>query len=375
MRILFTGGGTGGHIFPILAAIRELKRVAEEERILDIQLFYMGPDDLGTRAFTLEEVVRIPVLSGKWRTGGTEDAGHNILDLLRLGTGIVQACWNMFLVMPDVVFSKGGYGALPSVIAATLFRIPIMIHESDAVPGKVNMFSARFATRIGIAFASAARFFPPAKTALVGIPIRRAVLGGLVDDARESFSILSQLPVIGIMGGSQGAEHLNETILSALKELTERYEVVHQVGERNVANVEAEANVILESGQKQRYRCRGFMDEAGMRDFYAIANLIVSRAGATSIFEIAGHGLPSLLIPLPHAAQDHQRENAYAYAESGAAVVIEEANLAPHVLIAEIGKIMGDASVRKSMADAAEKFYRPDSAEIIAREILKLGVH
>lgn len=376
MRILFAGGGTGGHFFPILALVREVKRVAEEERILDLELFYMSPDGLGAHLLDEEEVVHIRILSGKWRTGGSAAAAaRNILDLVRLGLGTLQAVWNFFLIMPDIVFSKGGHGALPAVLAAALFRIPIVIHESDAIAGKVNQFSARFATRIGIAFPGAAQYFPDPKTALVGIPVRRRILGGRQDEAREAFSIFSRSPVIGIIGASQGAVSLNNTALGILKELTDNYEVVHQTGEKNLTDVKGEASVILEFHHKDRYRAVGFLDEVGMRDFYTVCDLIVTRAGASSIFEIAAHGIPSIVVPLPHAAQNHQWENAYAYAATGAAVIIEEVNLTPHILLAEIKKLMDDPEKRKQMGEAAKKFARLDSAEVIAKEILKLGVH
>lgn len=376
MRILFTGGGTGGHFFPILGVIREIKRVAEDERILDLELFYMSPDDLGARLLDEEEVVRIRVRSGKWRSDvSPASIVYNARDALNLAVGICQALWNVFLVVPDVVFSKGGYGALPAVIAAVVFRIPIIIHESDAIPGKVNAFSARFAVRVGIAFPGAAKYFPASKTALVGIPIRRRILGGRKDEARDAFDIISASPVIGMIGASQGAARLNDAALGILKELTDSYEVVHQTGERNLDDVKAEASVILEFHHKERYHPAGFLDETGIRDFYTVCDLVISRAGASSIFEIAARGIPSILVPLSHAAQNHQWENAYAYAADGAAVILEEMNLTPHVLLAEIKKLIDDSDKMKRMGEAAKRFARPDSAEVIAREILKLGVH
>lgn len=376
MRILFAGGGTGGHFFPLLATIREIKRVGEDERILDLEFFYMSPDNFGSRLLDEEGVVRIRVLAGKWRRAASfPDTMRNIGDAFRLGIGVAQAIWNMFLIMPDVVFSKGGWGALPAVLAAILFRIPIVIHESDAVPGKVNQFSARFASRIGIAFPDAARYFPAGKTALVGIPIRRRILAGRRDDAYESFGIFSGLPVIGLIGASQGAVSLNDTLLGIVKDLAEHYEVIHQTGEKNIAEVREEASVILEFHHKERYRAVGFLDETGMRDFYAACTLVISRAGASSIFEIASHGIPAIVVPLPHAAQNHQWANAYAYAAAGAAVIVEEVNLTPHILLAEIKKLMDDADKLKKMGEAARAFARVDSAELIAREILKLGVH
>lgn len=381
MRILFTGGGTGGHFFPLVAVIRELKAIAEKQYILNLELYYMGParlagasakrDGFGEELLGQEQVVVIPVLAGKLRRYFSL---QNILDVGRLGIGICQALWNFFLIMPDVVFSKGGYGALPAVIAAVVFRIPLIIHESDAVPGRVSQFSARFAKRIGVGFGGSFQYFPKEKTAMVGIPIRKRILGGSRDEAKENLNIFSRLHVIGIIGASQGSQKLNEAVLGILKELTDEYELAHQTGEKNFEAVSEEAKVILEFAHKERYHPFGLLDESKLRDFYQACDLIVSRA-SSSIFEIAAWGKPSVLVPLENAAQDHQRKNAYEYAGAGAAVVIEEGNLTPHVLLGEIKKLIGNPDKMKRMGEAAQQFARVDAGEVIAQEILKLGVH
>lgn len=372
MRILFTAGGSGGHVFPIIAVIRELKRIAEEERILDLELFYMGPEDFGQEQLRAEEVLTIPIMAGKIRHYASF---QNFTDLFRIIGGTFQAIWNTFLITPDVVFSKGGYGAFPAVVAAVVLRIPLIIHESDSIPGKVNTFAGHFAKRIGIAFTGAAAFFPEKKVALVGIPIRKRILGGNRDIARENLQIFSDVPVIGIIGGSQGAARLNDATLGILKELAERYEILHQTGPKNFQDVTQEASVILEFGHKERYHAFKFLDEAGLRDFYVTSDLIISRSGASSIFEIAAWGKPSILIPIQNSAQDHQRKNAYEYAAAGACIVIEEPNLSPHVLFAEIKKVLDNPELLTKMRTAAQKFSRIDAAELIAREILKMGLH
>lgn len=372
MRILFAGGGTGGHFFPIIAAIRELKRIAEERQILDLELYYMSPDSLGEALLKQEKIVHIRVMSGKVRRYFSL---KNFSDMFKLGIGIIQATWNMFLIMPDVVFSKGGYGALPAVIASAIFNIPLMIHDSDAIPGRVSVFSARFARRIGIAFPTAEGFFPKDKTALVGIPIRKRILGGNREHAKEELSVYSDLPVVGIIGASQGSEKINDAVLGALKDLTEEFEVIHQTGSDNFTEVKGEAEVITEFAHKERYHPFGFLDEGKLREFYLLSDVVVSRASATTIFEIAAWGKPAILIPLNNSAQDHQKKNAFEYAETGAALVVEEENLTPHILLAEIRKVAMDSERRKKMSEAAQKFARIDSAEIIAKEILNLGVH
>ena len=372
MRILFTGGGTGGHFFPIIAVVRELKRIAEEDQILDLEFYYMGPDWFGAEILKAEEVVPIKIGTGKWRRYASV---MNALDVLRTAVGVLHALVRVFSIMPDVVFSKGGYGALPATAAAAVFGIPLVIHESDSVPGKVNRWAARFASRIGIAFTSAQSYFPSDKTAVIGVPIRKRILGGKRESAREHFDIFSDLPAIGVMGASQGALKINDTVMSILGELTDRYEVIHQTGQKHVEEARGEANVVLEFGHKERYHPYGFLDEESLREFYAASDLIVSRAGASSIFEIAAWGKPAILIPLSTAAHDHQLKNAYEYVAIGAAEMIEEANFTPHILLSEINRLMSHEDILKKMAESSQRFARIDAAEIIAREILKLGLH
>ncbi|MEK7560534.1 MAG: glycosyltransferase [Patescibacteria group bacterium] len=374
MRILFTGGGTGGHFYPIFAVIEALKNLVERERILDLELFFMGPalDEEQTIRLKNAGVVPIPVAAGKLRRYA---AAEQILDFLRMPLGIAQAIWNMFCIMPDVVFSKGGYGAFPAVAAAALFRIPLIIHESDAVPGIVNVLSRYAAYRIGIAFASAAPFFSKTKTALVGVPVRKRIIGGDKTSARAHFGISSALPVVGIIGGSQGAEKLNEAVMGALRELTDGFEIIHQTGVTNLQKVEEESRVILEFAHHERYHLFGFLDEDGLRAFSAVCDIIVSRAGASAIYELAAWGIPAILVPLDSAAQNHQRKNAYEYAGAGAAFIIEETNLTPHILLAEIRRLIADKNAASRMRIGAQKFARLDSAALIAREILQAGMH
>ncbi len=371
MRILFTGGGTGGHFFPLLAVIRELRRGSEENQIVDLELFYMGPGFSEESLLEDEGVTIIHTSSGKIRRYFSL---LNILDFFRMIGGVFQAIWKMFSLVPDVVFSKGGHGAFPAVVAAIIFRIPLVIHESDSVPGVVNKFSARFATRIGVAFTSAYQRFPKEKTALVGVPIRKRILGGNKEEAKENLGVFSDKLVVGVVGASQGAEKINDAVIGMLKELTNEYEVIHQTGKNNLVNVSGESKVILEFSHNERYHPFGFLDEVGMRDFYMLSDVIIARASSL-IFEIAAWGKPSIVIPLHNAAQGHQEKNAYEYAAIGACVVIQEENLTPHVLFSKVKKLMDDPERRKKMSEAAQRFARVDSAELVAKEILKLGTH
>lgn len=373
MRIAFTGGGSGGHLFPIIAIAREIKRIAEEERILDVELFYFGPEKIAPEIMGKEEIIFSCIAAGKIRRYFSL---LNLLDLFKTVRGVMQALRKLFVAMPDVVFAKGGYGSFPVLVAARLYRIPVIVHESDAVPGQVNAWAGKWAKRVAVSFAAAAEYFPPEKTALVGVPIRKRILGGNIEEARDSLAIFSERPVLFFIGGSQGAAVLNQILTQILKDLAANFEIIHQAGEKNFEDVRLETSQILNSGGgAAHFHLFPFLDEAKMRAAYFLADLVISRAGATSIFEIAASGKPAILIPIKNSAQDHQRKNAYEYGASGAAVVIETDNLTPSVLKNEIEKLMASSEQRSRMAEAAKRFARLDAAEVLAREIIKLGLH
>lgn len=373
MRILFTGGGTGGHFYPIIAVIREIKKIVEEERLISANLYYIGPDDFGEELLKKEEVRFIRVMSGKWRRYASV---LNIIDIFKIAFGTLKALWVLFSVMPDVIFSKGGYGSIPALAAAILYRIPLIVHESDSVPGFVNRVSARFADRIAISFKTAEAYFPKkANIAVTGIPIRLNLLGGSREAAEEEFSIFSKRFVVLILGGSQGSQLINKMVLGVIRELARDFEIVHQTGKEHYQDIAGEASVILTKEERAYYHPVAYFDDRTLRFAYAVADGIVSRAGATVIFEIAAAGKPSILIPLKNSAQEHQKKNAYEYAGYGAANVIEEDNLTPSVFLNEIKKLAADEARRLHMAERALHFAKTDAAAVIAREILKLGMH
>lgn len=370
MRVLFTGGGTGGHFFPIIAIAREIKRIAEDERVLDLELFYIGPDDFGKELLRREDILYEILPTGKIRR---YFSFSNVIDTAKTLRAVLAAFWKLFRLMPDIIFSKGGFSSFPVLLVAWIYRIPVIIHESDIVPGIVTRWSAKFAKRVGVAFSKTKSYFPESKTAVVGNPIRKRILGGIREEARDHFAIFSRKPVILIFCGSQGAEPINQMVLSGLKEFMSDFEIIHQTGTSSFADILAQSSVILTGETKAYYHPYPFLDETRVREAYAACDIVIARAGST-IFEIAAVGKPSILIPLPHAAQDHQRENAYEYARMSGAIVIEQnnatANLVRHTLL----RIFESPEELERMRQGAARFARVDAAEIIAREILTLGL-
>ena len=377
MKIILTGGGgSGGHFYPLIAVARALKKEAESERIAKLDLFFVSDDAYDADVLLKENIKFIKIPAGKMRRYFSL---KYLPDTIKTIIGLFLAFWRLYILFPDVIFSKGGYASFPILFSAKILGIPVVIHDSDAVPGFVNKWAGKWAKRVAIAFAEAAQYFPGENIAVTGNPVRPQVIGGNLEEAIEYFKLEEDpqpAPVILILGGSQGAEKINEIVLSFLVDAIKTYQIIHQTGESNFKDVNGRADLLLEKNQfKYRYHPYSFLNEGELRNASKAAQLVVSRAGAGSIFEIAAWGGPALLIPFASAAQNHQRENAYSYARAGACEVVEETNLKPHILLAQIDKILGDESRKKQMRLASQNFARLDAADKIAKEVIKLGIH
>ncbi len=371
MRIVFTGGGTGGHFYPIISVAEELHEIVQEEKLIEPELYYIGPDVLDPQALAEQNITFKRSSAGKMRR---YLAIENVFDLFKTIWGIIQTTVQLFFLYPDVVFSKGGYASFPTTCAARLLNIPVIVHESDAHPGRANVITAKWAQSVAISFSGVAKYFPESvkeKMALVGNPIRRVLFKPAREGAHTYLNLDPEVPTLLILGGSQGAQAINSVVLNALPTLLEKYQVIHQTGKDNIESVRNVARVALKDHpNKERYRAFGFLNTLAMRMAAGIASLVVTRAGAGSIFEVAAWHLPAIVIPLPEEISHDQTENAFAYARGGGAVVLKQQNLTENILVAEIDRIMSDSTVRERMVTAAEEFARPDAARKIARMII-----
>ena len=382
IRILFTGGGTGGHIYPILAVAEELKKNSNLKGI-KLKFKYIGAPGNYRYFISTNGILVSKIFSAKWRKYFDI---RNFLDIPLFILSIIQAFWKVFWYMPDVLFSKGGPGSLPVVLSCWFYRVPIIVHESDAFPGRSNQLAFRFASRIGISFESTAKYFKnqkngeklAEKTALIGNPVRLSLLDKPLERgiAKKVLGINPEKKLILILGGSQGAAKINDFFTEIAPELIKEYAVLHQTGIKNFEEIKASLNFTLKNytgEEKANYKIIPYF-EKDMGDAYSAADLIVSRAGSSLIFEIAAFNKPAILIPLPEniAANDHQRKNAYEYAKAGAAIVIEENNLDKGNFLTQIKKLSENPDALNSISESAKNFSKINAAKIIAEEILKL---
>ncbi len=369
MRILLTGGGTGGHIYPLIAIVSQIKKKIQTKGLEEPEFLFIGPKNKSTlESFKNLGIPCRFVLAPKLRRYWSI---KNFLDFFKLPVGFLQAFWWIFVWMPDITFGKGGYGSVASVLVSWVYRIPIILHESDAVPGLANRALGVFSNRIITSFPKTSRyFFSSKKTILIGNPIRNEVLEASKEKAFRTFGLRPDLPVLFITGGSQGAQRLNEITLEVLPKLLKKCQIVHQCGSENYDWIKKDVEIRLNKEQQQDYHFYPFLKDE-MRQAYAAADLIISRCGANTLAEIATLGKPSILVPLSSAAYNHQKENANYFRETEAAVVIEEENLRPHLFQKQIFDLLENPVLLQTMGERVKKLAKPDAAERIAEETLK----
>lgn len=340
IKIILTGGGTGGHVYPLVAIARELNKI-DKDNNLGINLVYIGPTDYTTKSLLSEGVKIRPILAGKLRR---YFSFANVIDGFKTFIGFWQAFFWTFVYMPDAILSKGGFGAFPISLVASLFHISFYEHESDTVPGLVNNLFKKSARKIFVSFRSALSSFPAGKTYLSGSPVR--------DNFYEPYNAIScknevglklDKPVVLFLGGSQGAQFINNLVIESLEELLPECQIVHQTGPNNFEMTVQMAEVVFqnlnaEQSQKLDYHPVAFLDEqesTGIRSLYKVlgsADLVVTRSGSGSIAELSAMGKPMILIPLSSASQNHQWKNASAIANEGAGIILEQENLKANTL-------------------------------------------
>jgi UDP-N-acetylglucosamine--N-acetylmuramyl-(pentapeptide) pyrophosphoryl-undecaprenol N-acetylglucosamine transferase len=354
MRLLVAGGGTGGHLFPGLALGEEVKTRHPRNDVL-----FVGSE----RGIEAREVPKAGYPLHLIDVGPLKRVG--LCGLVKGLLRIPHAFWQSIQILrkfdPDVVIGVGGYSSGPVLLAAWLMRKPTAIQEQNALPGFTNRMLARFVDAIFIAFPQAEAKFPARKTHLLGNPIRRAFLDNYLHTKAPSDRLS-----IFVTGGSQGAHALNVRVAEALEilapEIGSRLQIFHQTGVKDQPEIAARYARLGSSGLAAQ--AVAFIDD--MPRAYAGADLLVCRAGATTIAELTMCKKAAILVPFPFAADDHQTVNARSLVEAGAALLIPEKDLTSQKLAAEIRALEGDRDRLARMSRASGILGRPEAAREIA---------
>ncbi|MBT9673090.1 undecaprenyldiphospho-muramoylpentapeptide beta-N-acetylglucosaminyltransferase [Secundilactobacillus kimchicus] len=363
MRLMVSGGGTGGHIYPALAVINQLKKTDPNTEVM-----YVGSKrgiessivpQLGLPFEALE-------IQGFKRSLSLEN--FKTLYLFLKSVRIARKLIKKF--QPDVVLGTGGYVSGAVLYAAAKMGVPTVIHEQNSVVGVTNKFLSRYVDKIAINFEAARRQFPAAKVVMTGNPRAQEAVNAPADFSLSRFGLKDDVATVMVVGGSQGALRLNQVMVDALPTFAQRdYQVVFVTGPKRFDAVSAE---LKKMGTVANVAVQPYVDNmpAVLRKLSAI----VGRAGATTLAEITAIGVPSILIPSPYVTADHQTKNAQSLVDQGAAVMIREADLSATTLVSAIDQLMLDSSQRDKMAQASKKMGKPHAADEMIT-ILKSVTH
>ena len=369
-RVLTTAGGTAGHIYPIVAVVSELQTMAAEQQV-NLEVRYLGAYG-PFKGFLQENNIKVQrVANSKLRR---YFAWQNFVDGPKFVWSVLQSLWKIYWFMPDVLFSKGGPGSLAVVLVARFYRVPVIVHESDAISSITTQITSKLADVVAVSFASLTGEFPNKEVIYTGNPVRKYLLTDPISEekGRGYFGFDPNAPLLLVLGGSQGSTSINDFILDVLPDLVQSVQVLHQTGKEDYSRVVREAGVVLKKlpeDAQRRYKAVDYF-EKDIRIAYQGADLVVSRSGS-GIFELAAFGKPSILIPLPWAANDHQGANAAQYQKAGAAIVMEQDNLLPHVFLNNVVGLLTNPAKLGAMGEAARAFYKNDAASNLAQVILR----
>lgn len=347
-RILLTGGGTAGHVTPNIALLPRLRR-------LGYAISYIGTAEGIERGLIAGEHLPYHTIpAGKLRRYSDI---RNFTDIVRIKIGFLKSLFIIAKIKPGICFSKGGFVSCPVVWASWVMRVPVVIHESDISPGLANRLSLPFASAVCYSFPETAPHLPKRKSVLTGIPVRETLLRGDAEKGRALCGFEDRKPVILVTGGSQGAQAVNAAVRGSLDRLLPEFNVCHLCGKGNLAGPAASA-----AGGRSRLSEGGYAQfeyvNAELADLFALAGIVVSRAGATTLFELLALQKPALLIPLPlSASRGDQILNAQSFTKQGWCSVLPQERMTPETLADTILNVFNNRqnfiAAMKSTAPAA----------------------
>ena len=362
MKVMLTGGGTGGHVYPALAVAAALREMSTAERPVD--LLFVGPSTRGEEDLVQREGLDFqPIRAGALRVGTPWGVAKGLFNLI---AGALQAMRAVGSFRPHVVFATGGYASVPVALAARLRRRPLVVYLPDLVPGWAVRLLARLARRIAVTAAPAAARLPSGKAVVTGYPVRNGFFEAEKGEGRRRLGLDPRLPTLFVSGGSQGGRSINQAVADHLPRLLEGCQVVHVSGRADHALL-AEARERLPDARRSAYHLHDYLHQE-MPWAMAAADLAVMRSGASTLGELTAVGLPAILVPYPYAG-GHQRANARYLGDLGGAVVLEEEEL-PY-LFERVRGLIEDRPRLESMAAALRSAARPEAAQEIARLVLE----
>lgn len=370
IKVVLTGGGTGGHVFPALAVADKIQEIADQ-KVVEVEFFYIGSLFGMEKQVVKEKGIEYKgIFTGKlrryldWR---------NITDGFLIIAGFSQALLFLKKNKPDVIFAKGGFVTVPVILAARILHIPILAHESDSVMGLSNKLILPFVKKMALGFPPEVyQKLPVAKTIFTGNPVRSDVLGSDLnrEELFERYHFYRGRKIILVMGGSQGSKAINKMVDDVLEEFLEEYVIVHSTGKLDFPFFRDRRDNMPER-LRANYLLFDYIGKELGR-FMAHSDLLIARAGANTLAEIIALKKIAILIPLPSAASNHQRKNAMFFQRNGLAEVMEEEVFDRNDFLSRIKDLICDKSTREGMKEKMKNIFPPDSAAEIAKEIFNI---
>ena len=367
MKIIVSGGGTGGHIYPALTLIRTL-----QQKVDKLEVLYVG-----THAGLEADIIPkegIPFATVDLQGFKRSLSPENLLRAARAIKGVGKAMGIVRKFQPDVVVGTGGYVCGPVLMAASLLGIPSLIQEQNVIPGITNKILSKFVNKIATGYQEANGAFPAKKVVFTGNPIRQEVMAQRQEADYEAFGLRPGTTTILVSGGSRGARTINRAMVEVLKHYAGRRDVqiLHATGKGEYEDIISRISAAgLDLQQADNIKVKPYL--YNMPQAMAIADLAIFRAGATGLAELTAKGIPAILVPYPYAAENHQEHNARAVEKAGAARVILNKDLTAQGLIQAIDELIGKPEKLQAMAEASAKLGRPEAADTISELIIELA--
>ncbi|MBR0519688.1 undecaprenyldiphospho-muramoylpentapeptide beta-N-acetylglucosaminyltransferase [bacterium] len=357
MNIIFTGGGTGGHLYPAIAVARALKAKDSNNNIL-----FIGNESGIESSIIPKEGFDIKFVKCSSFSSNPIKLAKG---LFKVTSGVFESLSIISKFKPNLIVGSGGYVSAPVTFAGSLKKIPVVLLEQNTISGKTNRFIGKFAKKICISFEDTAGSFPKGKTVFTGNPVRDDIISAKREESRKELNIDRDQFCILVTGASQGAKSINSGIIECLKKWKDKnITIIHLTGEKNWEEIK-KATEDLTKDSKIDYRPVAYMNN--IASAYASCDLVIARAGATTLAEISDRGIPAILIPYPHAAEDHQRKNAIFFEKNNAAIEIDDDKI-QEKLLETVEMLINDRDKLNSMSNACKKLGKPNAVF----EILKV---